>query len=638
MERNVYLKKTDRKNALKKLIKRFAGSFTDSELIDVPDANGRTLSKAVIAKMSSPNFHSSAMDGVAVRAEDTFSASERDPLKLQIDEKAFFINTGHLIPESCNAVVMIEDVIKDDDGNYFIEAPVFPWQNIRKMGEDIVATEQIFTKGHTITPYCIGALLSAGIFKVHVRKKPKVLVIPTGSEIFDWKDEKIENFVPGKVIESNSYVLCSMLEDAGAEYKRGELVRDDLELIKRSVADSDEFDMVLIIGGSSAGSFDFSKPVIDSLGEVFVHGVTIMPGKPVIMGDVKGKPVFGMPGYPVSTIIVFEQFVKPLIDELLARSTDDRPEVEIETVKKISSKLGVEEFLRVTLGKVGENIIATPLPRGSGNITTLTKADGVIKVPSDVDGINSGVKVKSELLKPYSSIRNRIVAVGSHDNTIDVLEDLLREEDSSLTVSSSHVGSMGGIIAVKNGTCHLAGSHLLDPSDGSYNVSYIKKHLEGIGIKLVNLVMRDQGFIIPKGNPKDIKDIMDLKRDDIVFMNRQAGSGTRILFDYSLEKNNIKKSEVKGYEDEEFTHMSVAVSVLSGRADVGLGIYAAAKALNLDFIPVITEQYDLIIREEFFESYKIQKLLSVINSDKFKTRVEALGGYGTEKTGKMMIN
>ncbi len=637
MGRNVYLQKKSRLEAKNLLLERFDSLSTEIENVSVPESTGRVLSEAVFAKMSSPNFHSSAMDGIAIKAEETFSASEREPLKLDIGKTAFHINTGHVIPEDCNSVIMIEDVIEGDNEELFIEAPVYPWKNVRKMGEDIVATEIIYTKGHTITPYCIGALLSAGIFKVNVKKKPRVLIIPTGSEIFDWKNDKIENFEQGKVIESNSYVIAAMCEESGAEPKVHNILVDDLDLIKKVVSENHKFDIILIIGGSSAGSFDYSKPVIESLGDVFVHGVTIMPGKPVIIGDINEKPIFGMPGYPVSTIIVFEQFVKPLIEKLIGKGSFDRQKVEITPVKKISSKIGVEEFLRVSLGVVGDKVVATPLPRGSGNITSLTKADGIIKIPTNIEGIKSNESVTCELIRPFSAIKNRIVAVGSHDNSIDLIEDQIKDVNSSLTISSSHVGSMGGIMAMKNGTCHIAGTHLLDPDDGSYNVSYIKKHLEGHNVKLVNLVLRDQGFIIPRGNPKNIKDVNDLLRDDIFFMNRQAGSGTRILLDYTLKENNISKNSINGYEDEEFTHMSVAVSVLSGRADVGLGIYAAAKALNLDFIPVVTEQYDLIIKEEYFESSNIQNLLETVNSDKFKKRVEQLGGYGTSMTGKIII-
>ncbi len=195
---------------------------------------------------------------------------------------------------------------------------------------------------------------------------------------------------------------------------------------------------------------------------------------------------------------------------------------------------------------------------------------------------------------------------------------------------------MGGLMAIKKGVCHLAGSHLLDEEDGSYNISYIKKYLPDINVRLINLVMRDQGLIIPQGNPKGIRGIEDLVRDDITFINRQGGSGTRILLDYNLKNLNLDAGAIKGYENEEFTHMSVAVAVLSGTVDVGLGIYAAAKALNMDFIPVVTEEYDLVIPDKYFESENIQILLETINTGEFKKRVQALGGYSTEKTGKTM--
>jgi putative molybdopterin biosynthesis protein len=395
--------------------------------------------------------------------------------------------------------------------------------------------------------------------------------------------------------------------------------------------------MVLTVGGSSAGSEDYTRDVIEDLGRVLVHGVTIMPGKPLIIGAIKDKPIFGIPGYPVSAIIAFEQFVGPLLSLMLGQPEKQRPTVPVEPTKKIASKLGVEEFIRVKLGAVDNRIVATPLPRAAGCITTLTEADGIIRVPNNIEGLPPHEPVTAELLRPLSSIKNTIVVVGSHDNTLDILADQIRFGRQTLTLSSSHVGSMGGLMAIKKRVCHLAGSHLLDTQDGSYNISYIKKHLPGVRVKLVNLVLRDQGLIVLPGNPKGIKGIEDLGRKDVSFINRQAGSGTRILLDFRLTQLGIDPSGVNGYENEEFTHMSVAVAVLSGAVDVGLGIYAAAKALNLDFIPVVTEQYDLIIPETFYESENIRILLDTINSSEFKKRVQALGGYSTEKTGKVII-
>ena len=609
------------------------------ETIAVSDAVGRVLAQPVYARLSAPHFHAAAMDGIAVAAVDTFGASETQPKQLSVGKNAFWVNTGHVLPIQCDAVVMVENLNPIDDTTMEIESPAFPWQHVRKIGEDIVATELLFPQNHRITPYCLGALISGGIFSIAVKKRPSLIIIPTGSELVDWRQMGDQTLEPGKVLDANSYVLSSLAKAAGAEASRNESLMDDLQTLTDTIdqAAHSNIDIILTVGGSSAGSEDYSKDVIENLGEILVHGVTIMPGKPVLIGKINHKPFFGIPGYPVSAIIAFEQFVLPLINQYLGQPTAERELVSVEPTRKIASKLGLEEFVRVKLGQVGDRMVATPLPRGAGSITSLTEADGIIRVPSHVEGLKDTDDNCAELLRPRSAIQNTLVAVGSHDNTLDVLADQLRVQTTAVTLSSSHVGSMGGLMAVKKGVCHLAGSHLLDVQDGTYNITYIKKYLPHMDVRLVNLVFRDQGFIVPKGNPKQVKSIEDLCRSDIRFINRQGGSGTRILLDYRLEQAGIDPNDVSGYDMEEFTHMSVAVAVLSGSVDVGLGIHAAAKALNLDFIPVVTEQYDLVIPQDHFESKPMQMLLDTINSAIFKKRVTALGGYSTEKTGTVIL-
>jgi putative molybdopterin biosynthesis protein len=637
--RNVYLKMKTLQEARKIMFQRFSPPEPlASEMIPVPDAVGRTLSEPVYARISSPNFHAAAMDGLAVKAEITFGASETNPKELSINQEAFFVNTGHVMPKNTDAVIMIEHVNVLDDNRVEIEAPAFPWQNVRKVGEDIVATELLFPRNHLITAYCVGALLAGGIFSVPVKNKPHVLIIPTGSEIVDWRDIDLNNFNPGQILETNSFMLGKLVESCGGRYTRHDIVIDDPEKIRNAVekAVNVKYQIILILGGSSAGSEDYAKDVILGLGEVLVHGVTIMPGKPVVVGAIQAKPVFGIPGYPVSAVIAFEQFVQPLLYQLQGQPDRPKKTAQVEITRKVASKLGLEEFLRVKLGKVGDRVVAAPLPRGAGLITSITEADGIIRIPNQVEGIKDHEAVSAELLRPLSMIHNTIVIVGSHDNTLDVLADQIKSNHSHLSLSSSHVGSMGGLMAIKRKACHLAGSHLLDTADGTYNVSYIKKFLPEVGVKLVNLVFREQGLIVRRGNPKGIHGIEDLARDDIRFINRQAGSGTRILLDYRLRQLNIEPASIAGYQNEEFTHMSVAVAVLSGIADAGLGIFAAAKALNLDFVPVVTEQYYLLIPNEHFESPNVQVVLEIINSAEFKRRVEALGGYFTENTGKLI--
>ena len=609
-----------------------------SETIPVPEAVGRVLAEPIQAKLSSPHFNAAAMDGLAVKADITFGANESTPKILRVGRDAFYVNTGHVMPVDTDAVIMIEQVHVLDDDQIQIDKPVFPWQHVRKVGEDIVATELLFPSNHLVTPICLGALLAGGVFEVPVKKKPRVLIIPTGSELVDWRSASMDEFKPGQVLETNSFVLGGLIESSGGLYTRHDMLMDDVEKIKQVVgqAAKADFEMILILGGSSAGSQDYARRVVDEIGEVYVHGVTIMPGKPVVIGAVENTPVFGIPGYPVSAIIAFEQFVKPLIQKMLGQPEQVRETATVEPTRKIASKLGVEEFLRVKLGQVGDRIVATPLPRGAGSITSITEADGIIRIPNHIEGLKDNELATAELLRPLPSVRRTIVAVGSHDNTLDILADQIKTRHSHLTLSSSHVGSMGGLMAIKRGVCHLAGSHLLDPEDGSYNLSYVRKYLGQMEIKLVNLVFRDQGLIVRRGNPSKIKGIADLARQDISFINRQAGSGTRILLDYRLGQIGISPDRINGYRHEEFTHMAVAVAVLSGTADAGLGIYAAAAALDLDFIPVVTEQYDLVIPAAHFGSENIQQLIEIVNSSRFKKQVEALGGYSTQKTGEII--
>jgi putative molybdopterin biosynthesis protein len=619
-KRNVYLKMKTLPEARQIVNAHFPGENNPAaEKIAVPQAVGRVLAEPVYAGISAPHFNAAAMDGLAVRAEVTFGASEAAVKELRIDRDAFYVNTGNVMPRETDAVIMIEQVNVIDDERVEIDKPVFPWQNVRKVGEDMVATELLFPQNHVITPYCVGALLTGGILEVPVKKKPRILIIPTGSELFDWRSRPLDTIKPGQVLETNSFMLGSLVEKFGGTFIRHEMLVDDPAMIRQVVdqAVNEDYQMILVLGGSSAGSEDYAKSVILDLGTVLVHGVTIMPGKPVVIGSVRGKPVFGIPGYPVSAIIAFEQFVRPIIDRMLGQPDPPVQTIEVEPTRKIASKLGIEEFLRVKLGQVGNRIVATPLPRGAGCITSITEADGIIRIPNHIEGLKDNETAAAELLRPLSSVLNTIVIVGSHDNTLDVLADMIKVKHSHLTISSSHVGSMGGLMAVKRGACHLAGSHLLDTVDGSYNVSYIAKYLPEMDVKLVNLVYRDQGLIVGRGNPKRIKGIEDLARTDISFINRQPGSGTRILLDYRLNQIGLNPADIIGYQHEEFTHMAVAVAVLSGTVDAGLGIYAAAKALDLDFIPVVTEQYDLIIPQVHFESQNIQLMLETINSREF---------------------
>jgi putative molybdopterin biosynthesis protein len=640
-KRNIYLHMKSVKEARRLFFNRIPfNKFLENETITVQRASGRVTAEPVFARFSAPSYHAAAMDGIAVRADTTFGTTVDRPKQLRIGQEAFFINTGQAMPKGTDAVIMIEHVLTVDEKTVQIESSAYPWQHVRKVGEDIVATELILPQNHLIAPYEVAALLNGGIFNVTVKQKPLVLIIPTGSELISPHDMNSNTLTQGRVIESNSAVLGALIEECGGSYLTHPIVPDVFEEILDAVRQAAEGDaqIVIVSAGSSAGSEDYTAGVIRRLGEVLVHGVTMMPGKPTILGIINHKPVIGNPGYTVSAIMAFEKFLQPLIHQILGIRPPERLKVEVRTTRKMASKLGVDEFVRVKLGRVKNTIVASALPRGAGSVTTLTEADGIIEIPSHVEGIQAGGAAKAELLKDLDQIENTVVVVGSHDNTLDVLANQIKVRDCRFGLSSSNVGSLGGLMTLRNGYCHTAGCHLLDTETGTYNVSYIRRYLPNMRLKLVNLVYRDQGLMVPKGNPKGIKGIEDLARDGISFVNRQAGSGTRILLDYRLGSFNIKPESIKGYNQEEFTHMSVAVTVLSGAADTGLGIYAAAKALDLDFIPIVTEEYDLVIPEEFFGDDKIELMLEIIRSEAFKKQVEQMGGYDTSKTGRVVAS
>jgi len=635
-KRNIYLKMQSLDDAKALWLSHFIKK-AETEHIPVVDALSRVLSKPIFAKQSSPNYHAAAMDGIAVLAEKTYGAHVDRPMTLKPDEDAFFVNTGNVMPENTNAVIMIENVIKTKSGLISIEAPAIPWQHVRKMGEDIVATEMLFPQNHVITPYCIGAMLSGGVFHVDVRKKPRILIIPTGSELLDWQSEINVNPPKGSIIESNGTMLKQCVFECGAQADRHDIVSDNADetqqIIENNIA---QYDMILLVGGSSAGDSDFTRAVIEKTGQVLLHGVTIMPGKPVVLGDVQQTPVIGVPGYPVSAIVIFDQFIRPMIYQMIGVNPPKRTILPVQLTRNMPSKLGIEEFIRVKLGKVGDKIVASSLPRGAGTITSFTQADGLIRIPRHSEGLKANDNAYAELLQSEFTIENTIMAVGSHDNTLDILADQISQKYPGLKLASSHVGSLGGILALRRGTCHLAGTHLLDTDDGTYNVSYIKKYLSHMSVRCMHLVMREQGLIIQKDNPKNILSIADLKRQDVQLINRQAGSGTRILLDYLLQQHNILPDEISGYFSDEFTHMGVAVNILSGAADVGIGILSAAKALDLGFIPITREQYDLVIPDLYWETPLIQGLVTIVRSLDFQKSVLALGGYHTDRTGEII--
>ncbi len=645
-------------------ISRLQQALNDAELDGVlgvkeipldEHALGRVTAEPVWAKISSPHYHASAMDGFAVRAHETDGALTTAPLNLRYTEQTIYVDTGDPLPDWANAVIPIENVESVDGKgenaadqrkpySIRIREAVTPWAHVRPMGEDMVATQLVLPAGHTLRPADLGAIAGCGHGTVRVARRPKIAIIPTGTELV----EIGESVSSGDIIEYNSMVMAAQIMGWGGEATRYPITPDVFEEIKAQVAAAaQDHDLILLNAGSSAGSEDFSASVVEALGELLVHGVAVRPGHPVILGMIhrpqgssktpgvsEHVPIIGVPGYPVSAALTGEIFVEPLLAKWLGRRPAEPIDIEATLTRKMVSPAGDDDYVRVAVGKVGQRTLAAPLSRGSGVITSLVRADGIVVVPSGSQGMPAGERVSVRLYRSPKEIERTIFAIGSHDIILDVMAQFLAARDRRLT--SANVGSLGGLVALRRGEAHLAGAHLLDPETGEYNLSYVRQYLPGVPVQVMALVGREQGLLVPKGNPKAINSLGDLTNPEVSMVNRQRGAGTRILLDYHLDQLNIKSDEIQGYEHEEFTHLAVAAAVASGRADCGLGIAAAAQALDLDFIPLFKERYDLILPKEYSESPLLNPLHIVLDDPAFRTLVGSLPGYDLSPMGKMI--
>ena len=632
-ERNVYLEDIpmDEARARLQAALEAVGRWEPlpGERVALDDALGRVTAEPVWARISSPHYHAAAMDGYAVRAADTLGATETRPVRLSVPEQAFPVNTGAPFADHYNAVIMIEQTQTVGEAALEIRAPVVPWQHVRMMGEDMVATELVLPANHRLRPPDLGAIAGCGHTSVLVRCRPRVAILPTGSELVP----PSESPEPGAVIEYNSIVLGAQVREAGGTFTRWGTLPDDASAIQKTLlAATAEHDLVLVLSGSSAGSRDFTARAIRQTGQLLVHGVAVRPGHPVIIGMVNEVPVIGVPGYPVSAALTSELFIRPILYQWAGQSTPRYDRMRATLTRKLVSPTGDDDFVRVTVGQVGDRTLVTPLARGAGVITSLVRADGLLHIPRFSEGLNAGSEVEVLLYRAPEDIARTVVAVGSHDPMLDLLGQFLSTRFPGYRLASANVGSLGGLVAQKRGEAHVSGTHLLDPETGEYNVPYVRRTLGDLPVQVVTFAHREQGLIVAPGNPLGIRSLDDLPRAR--YVNRQRGAGTRVLLDYELEKRGIDVAQVDGYDREEYTHLAVAAAVASGSADCGLGIRNAAMALDLDFIPVTHERYDLVIPAAYRDLPMIQHLVGLLHDDEFRAAVAAQPGYDVSEMGQ----
>ena len=598
----------------------------------VTHAAGLVTAGPVWAVRSSPPFDAAGMDGIAVRAADTLGASETTPVCLPAAAYDV-VDTGDPMPDGRDAVVMREHV--HYQGDYAeLRGAVPPYQHVRSIGEDVSAGELLLPEGHRLRAADVAAAAAAGATHLLVRRRPVVTILPTGDEV---RPVGARTGV-GEIVDTNSLMLATQAREAGCEARCLPIEPDDPERIAAAVkAAVTGCDLLIIVAGSSAGRDDYTARVVAETGALAVHGVAVRPGHPVVLGVVGGTPVLGAPGYPVSAALTFDIFAEPLLAELMGAPPRRRPRATARLARKLASPLGLDDWVRVRLGVVRGTMVATPLPRGAGVLTSLVRADGLLVVPAGLEGHHAGEQVDIELLRGIDEIAGTIVAVGSHNLVLDLAASALRAEDPMVTLASSNVGSLGGLVALRDGLCHLAGSHLLDPATGEYTLPYLDRILAprgGADVSVVRLVHRDQGLMVAPGNPLGLTGIGDLTRPGVRYVNRQRGAGTRVLLDFELGRLGVSPDDIDGYAREEPTHLAVAAAVAAGRADAGLGIMAAARAFGLDFVSVTQEPYDLVVDAEAMDSPLLAPLWSLLRSDRFQAAVTELGGYATKEMGR----
>lgn len=628
-----YLRTLSRSQALK-IILDTVKRMEDEELIPVAQSVGRITSRPVYAPSSNPAFLLSAMDGYAVDFSKTLNADVSNPVELEKKKEAHRVNTGDPLPDGANAVIMVEEVEEKED-SVIIRRPATLWQNVRVIGEDVVEGEMLLPQRHILGAFDVGLLLSVGIRYVHVLRKPKILIIPTGKELIDPYRDSERASERGHVIDFNSYVLSSLAEECGFFVLKERIARtkEDLErILDESLKD---VDALLINAGTSAGEEDFTWEVIEKRGEVLFHGIRMMPGKPFLFGIIEGKPVFGIPGYPVSAIFSFREFLLPYYEELMGVKKDSTRITKVRMAYKTPSKMGVEELIRVNLLKKGESVYAMPLNRGASLISSIAYADGIVRIPEEIEGIEEDEEVDCEILVNPERLKRRVNIIGSHDLLLSILGEMLKEKEPNVELLSIACGSLSGIMAFRRGISDLVTTHILDAETRVYNIPILKKLLGDKNWTLINLAKRSLGIAVHKGNPKNIRSVEDIASKKAKFINRQAGSGTRILFDIYLSEKGISKDLIDGYEREESSHMKVGVMIKRGMADCGITTFTVAKIFDLDFIPLADEDFDLLVSHEVLNDESFQRLYDIICSKDFKEKLSSLGGYNVSETGKV---
>jgi len=618
------------------------------EVVPLQASLGRVLAEDILSRVDIPSFDRATKDGFAIRAEDTYGADQERPVRLKVvgtcsagnpftgevrPGEAVEIATGAPLPRGSDAVVMVEYTRRVDDAVEVYRA-VAPGENVQSAGRDINLGETLAYEGDLVTPREIGLLAAAGIERVSVYSRPVVAVVSTGDELVPQGSE----LEYGQIYDINGPALCAAIQEDGGNPVYLGIARDDeSEILELASQGLERADLLILSGSTSAGAGDVMYRVLDKLGEpgVFVHGVAMHPGKPTVIAQIGNKLAFGLPGNPTSALIAYRIFVSPVV-RYLAGLDPHPPSALVNALlaERMRAERGRRDFLPVHLVRdAAGRVLAFRVPGGSEAVSTFARADGIVEVPEEVEYLEEGEEVVVTLLDPERRPADLSI-IGSHCLGLEEIIRLLRKRLSGQRIKVVNVGSTGGFVAIRKGEADVAGVHALDPVSGEYNVPFMKKMGVADLAILIRGYLRVQGLIVAPGNPKGIRGVEDLLREDVRMINRNPGSGTRILMDWLTEELAREKGvdpetlreKISGYYSAAKSHAAVASAVKAGLADVGPGIETAAKLRGLDFIPLWEEHYDFLVRIDRFEKSSVQAFLRILKSNEFRKVLEELPG------------
>jgi putative molybdopterin biosynthesis protein len=606
------------------------------ETLPLGAALARVLVADVVAPLDAPPFDRSNVDGFAVRAADTAGASDAAPRRLWLNAEvvacgvqpalevapgtATTIATGGVVPRGAEAVVMIEhtDLIEDDVAPAIdVRRAVASGQLISYAGSDIARGETLLRRGTLIGSRQIGMLAACGFAAIDVVRRPRVAVLSTGDELV----EPGRPLPPAGVYDSNGAIIAAAITEAGGEPVPFGVFPDEelaLELAMRSALAV--CDMVVLSGGTSKGAGDLSHRVVARLGKpgILIHGVALKPGKPLCLAVIGDKPLIVLPGFPTSAIFTFHAFVAPVIRGRAGLPPEAAKTLTARVPVRIASELGREEFVLVSLVAGDDGPIAFPTGKGSGAVTAFSQADGFLTVDALADALDADATAEITLIGEEARAPD-LVIMGSHDVALDVVVGALAERGFGARTIA--VGSLGGVAAASRGQCDLAPVHLVDPATGIYN-----RHLLAPGLSLVPGWRRMQGFVYRRddgrfeGCTADTALKIALADPAVLMVNRNAGSGTRVLVDSLL-----CGARPAGYANQPRSHNAVAAAVANHRADWGVAIEPVARMYGLAFLPIAPEEYDFLLLEARRERPAVQAFLEALRDGVTRARIRALG-------------